>query len=74
MPPDYLHRLLATWRPDTGLVSSPAIGCTPGNMWAELECAFVTQKRMFGSSYSGAAANIPAINKMNPRANERSSG
>jgi hypothetical protein len=27
-----------------------------------------------GSSYSGAAANIPAINKMNPRANERSSG
>jgi hypothetical protein len=27
-----------------------------------------------GQSYSGAAANIPAINKMNPRANERSSG
>jgi cellulose synthase/poly-beta-1,6-N-acetylglucosamine synthase-like glycosyltransferase len=41
MPPDYLHRLLATWRPDTALVSSPAIGCTPGNMWAELECAFL---------------------------------
>jgi hypothetical protein len=31
-------------------------------------------ERMFGSSYSGAAAHIPAINKMNPRANERSSG
>jgi hypothetical protein len=31
-------------------------------------------ERMFGLSYSGAAANIPAINKMNPRANERSSG
>jgi ceramide glucosyltransferase len=41
MPPDYLHRLLATWRPDTALVSSPAIGCSPGNMWAELECAFL---------------------------------
>jgi ceramide glucosyltransferase len=41
MPPDYLHRLLGTWRPDTALVSSPAIGCTPGNMWAELECAFL---------------------------------
>jgi hypothetical protein len=31
-------------------------------------------ERTAGSSYSGAAANIPAINKMNPRANERSSG
>jgi ceramide glucosyltransferase len=41
MPPDYLHRLLATWRADTALVSSPAIGCSPGNMWAELECAFL---------------------------------
>jgi ceramide glucosyltransferase len=41
MPPDYLHRLLRTWRPDTGLVSSPPIGCAPGNVWAELECAFL---------------------------------
>ena len=41
MPPDYLHRLLESWRPDTGLVSSPAIGCAPGNVWAELECAFL---------------------------------
>src|SRR5256886_12694234 len=41
MPPDYLHRLLGAWRPDTALVSSPAIGCAPGNMWAELECAFL---------------------------------
>jgi ceramide glucosyltransferase len=41
MPPDYLHRLLTTWRADTALVSSPAIGCSPGNMWAELECAFL---------------------------------
>ena len=41
MPPDYLHCLLATWRADTALVSSPAIGCSPGNLWAELECAFL---------------------------------
>jgi ceramide glucosyltransferase len=41
MPPDYLHRLLESWRPDTGLISSPAIGCAPGNVWAELECAFL---------------------------------
>ena len=41
MPPDYLHRLLESWQPDTGLVSSPAIGCAPGNVWAELECAFL---------------------------------
>ncbi len=40
-PPDYLRRLLATWRADTGLVSSPAVGCTPANIWAELECAFL---------------------------------
>jgi ceramide glucosyltransferase len=41
MPPDYLYHLLESWRPDTGLVSSPAIGCAPGNVWAELECAFL---------------------------------
>jgi ceramide glucosyltransferase len=41
MPPDYLHRLLRVWRADTGLVSSPPIGCAPGNVWAELECAFL---------------------------------
>ena len=41
MPPDYLHRLLGTWRNDTGLVTSPAIGCRPEGIWAELECAFL---------------------------------
>jgi ceramide glucosyltransferase len=41
MPPDYLHGLLRVWRADTGLVSSPPIGCAPGNVWAELECAFL---------------------------------
>jgi ceramide glucosyltransferase len=41
MPPDYLQQLLATWRADTGLVSSPAIGARPDGIWAELECAFL---------------------------------
>jgi ceramide glucosyltransferase len=41
MPPDYLRRLLGTWQADTGLVSSPAIGFGPGNIWAEIECAFL---------------------------------
>ena len=41
MPPDYIHSLLAAWRPDTGLVCSPPIGCVPDGLWAELECAFL---------------------------------
>src|SRR5262249_28617939 len=41
MPPDYMRRMLTTWRADTGLVSSPAVGCAPANIWAELECAFL---------------------------------
>jgi ceramide glucosyltransferase len=41
MPADYLGRLLHTWQADTGVVSSPAIGCMPHNLWGELECAFL---------------------------------
>jgi ceramide glucosyltransferase len=41
MPPDYLERLFASWRADTGLVASPPIGSQPHNVWAELECAFL---------------------------------
>jgi ceramide glucosyltransferase len=41
MPRDYIERLLAAWRPGTGLVCSPAVGCLPGGLWAELECAFL---------------------------------
>jgi ceramide glucosyltransferase len=42
MPPDFLQRLLATWRhDDTGLVSSPPIGSRAKSVWAELECAFL---------------------------------
>ena len=41
MPPDYIQRLLAAWRPNTGLVCSPPVGCRPDGFWAELECAFL---------------------------------
>jgi ceramide glucosyltransferase len=41
MPPDYLQRLLSTWRPDTGLVSAPPVGDRPATVWAELECAYL---------------------------------
>ena len=41
MPPDYLQRCLAAWKPDTGLVCSTPIGSKPGNLWAELECGFL---------------------------------
>ena len=41
MPRDYLQRLLAGWRPDTGLLCSPPIGCQPDGFWAEVECAFL---------------------------------
>ena len=41
MPADYLRRLLGTWRSDTGVVSSPAVGWRPLNIWGELECAFL---------------------------------
>ena len=41
MPRDYIQRLLARWRPDTGVVCSVPIASRPGNFWAELECAFL---------------------------------
>jgi ceramide glucosyltransferase len=41
MPSDYLRRLMATWRADTGLVASPPIGSQPEGIWAEIECAFL---------------------------------
>ncbi len=41
MPPDYLQRLLAAWRPDTGLVCSTPIGSRPAGFWAEVECGFL---------------------------------
>jgi ceramide glucosyltransferase len=41
MPPDYLERLMASWRADTGLVASPPVGSRPQGVCAELECAFL---------------------------------
>src|SRR5258708_34762050 len=41
MPRDYIDRLFASWRADTGLVASPPIGARPHGFWAEIECAFL---------------------------------
>jgi ceramide glucosyltransferase len=41
VPRDYLGRLLATWRTDTGLVCAPPIGALPRGFAAEIECAFL---------------------------------
>src|SRR5262249_7180733 len=35
MPKDYIQRLLAAWRPRTGLVCSPPVGSHPHGFWAE---------------------------------------
>ena len=41
MPPDYLTRLMARFRADTGIVCSPPIGAAPKGFAAHLECAFL---------------------------------
>lgn len=41
MPEDYIQRLRAAWRSDTGLVCSTPVGTRPGSFWAEVECAFL---------------------------------
>lgn len=41
MPRDYIQRMLAAWRPDTGLVCSTPAGSRPQNFGAEVECAFL---------------------------------
>jgi ceramide glucosyltransferase len=41
MPRDYLSRLMAAWREDSGLVCSPPAGSCPQGFWAEIECAFL---------------------------------
>ena len=41
MPRDYVQRLLAQFDDETGLVCSPPVGSRPGNLWAEVECAFL---------------------------------
>ena len=46
LPPDYLNRLIATWGPETGLVSCPAIGTRPYNFGGSLECAFLNSNQL----------------------------
>jgi len=41
MPRDYLQRLLAAWKPDTGMISAPPIGSHPRGFWAQMECVFL---------------------------------
>jgi ceramide glucosyltransferase len=41
VPPNFVRRLVATWRDDTGAVSAPPAGCWPEGFGAHLECAFL---------------------------------
>lgn len=41
LPPDYVQRLLARYRPGTGMVCSPPVGCLPSGFFAEAECAML---------------------------------
>jgi ceramide glucosyltransferase len=41
MPGDYIQRLLARWRPNTGIVCAPPIGSRVESFAAEVECAFL---------------------------------
>jgi ceramide glucosyltransferase len=41
MPNDYIQRLLARWRSDSGIVCAPPIGARPESFAAEIECAFL---------------------------------
>jgi ceramide glucosyltransferase len=41
MPKDYVQRLLARWRVNSGIVCAPPVGSAPGSFPAEVECAFL---------------------------------
>jgi ceramide glucosyltransferase len=41
MPKDYVQRLMARWRDNTGVVCAPPIGSAPASFAAEIECAFL---------------------------------
>jgi ceramide glucosyltransferase len=57
MPPDYIQRLLARWRPNTGIVCSPPIGSRPESFAAEIECAFLNTYEARWQ-YAGEAAGF----------------
>lgn len=57
LPADYLQQLVAAYQADTGLVSSPASGILPLNLWGSLEAAMLNtyQARwQFLSDWAGA--------------------
>jgi ceramide glucosyltransferase len=41
MPPDYIQRMMASWRRGVGIVCAPPIGSSPESFAAEIECAFL---------------------------------
>jgi ceramide glucosyltransferase len=41
MPADYVQRLLAAWKPETGVLCAPPIGARPADFSGEVECAFL---------------------------------
>jgi ceramide glucosyltransferase len=41
MPRDYIQRMMARWRPNSGIVCAPPIGSAPKTFPAEIECAFL---------------------------------
>jgi ceramide glucosyltransferase len=45
LPRNYLATLMASWTPDTGLVSSPPIGIRPEGLWGAVECAFLNSNQ-----------------------------
>ena len=45
LPPDYLARVVGSWREGTGLVSSPAWGAQPQGVAARLEAAFLNSNQ-----------------------------
>jgi ceramide glucosyltransferase len=57
MPDDYIQRLLARWRPNTGIVCAPPIGSRPENFGAEIECAFLNTYEARWQ-YAGEAAGF----------------
>jgi ceramide glucosyltransferase len=57
MPPDYIQRLLARWRSNTGIVCAPPIGSRPENFGAEIECAFLNTYEARWQ-YAGEAAGF----------------
>ncbi len=55
MPADYIQRLLARWRPHSGIVCAPPIGSRPESVGADNECAFINTDEARGEFAAEAA-------------------